>query len=250
MSIEEYNAWPLVKMVHSWEKSAYRKTVWISQTNMDRARMFVNDLGIKGQNISLKIMPNYPQRRWAEGYTKTVWAPAERVRLVYIGAVDLENICFAEIIDWIERQKGRFELDIFSNQDPALVQGYAKQVNARFVRFLGSVPYMELPALLVKYDVGLILYRGGSKNFMYNAPNKLFEYLAVGLDVWYPSHLEGIKPYTRLDKHPMVVPMDIANMDTFNVDDVYQLPGIQFELMGYFAEDVYHELLSAMVSHK
>jgi hypothetical protein len=54
-----------------------------------------------------------------------------------------------------------------------------------------------LPQVLSQYDVGLILYRCRTLNFVYNATNKLFEYLVCGLDVWYPPCMLGLKTYAR-----------------------------------------------------
>ena len=42
---------------------------------------------------------------------------------------------------------------------------------------------------MADYHIGLTLYNGHIPNFVYNVPNKVFEYLACGLDVWYSKDL-------------------------------------------------------------
>lgn len=51
-----------------------------------------------------------------------------------------------------------------------------------------GINYSDLPGVIRAYDVGVILYNGHIANYVFNAPNKLFEYLACGLDVWSPSN--------------------------------------------------------------
>jgi hypothetical protein len=40
-----------------------------------------------------------------------------------------------------------------------------------------------LPEELIKHDIGLVLYKGHIPNYVYNVPNKVFEYLDCGLSV-------------------------------------------------------------------
>lgn len=246
MSQKDYSLWPLAGLIHKWERRMYKKVKWLSQTNEDRMQMFLSDHGMERSAYPVRIMPNYPRRAWAGDHAKKAWTGSLPLRLVYIGAVDLANICFGEFIDWIESQEGRFVLDVLSNQDVGVVREYAQRKGARFVEFKGSVPYYKLPEVLARYDVGLILYRGNTENFMYNAPNKLFEYLAVGLDVWFPAHLKGVKPYANEDTHPMVLPMDILDMQSFRATEIYAQPGKPFRRPDYFAEEVYDRLAEAM----
>ena len=36
-------------------------------------------------------------------------------------------------------------------------------------------------------------------NFVHNAPNKLFEYLNCGLDIWYPEEMIGCRAYDQIE---------------------------------------------------
>jgi hypothetical protein len=42
---------------------------------------------------------------------------------------------------------------------------------------------------LINYDIGVTIYNGHIPNYIYNVPNKILEYLACGLNVWYSSEL-------------------------------------------------------------
>jgi glycosyltransferase involved in cell wall biosynthesis len=52
---------------------------------------------------------------------------------------------------------------------------------------LGRVPYAELPAYTASADLGILLYRNDCRNNYYCAPNKVFEYMMMGLPVIAPS---------------------------------------------------------------
>jgi glycosyltransferase involved in cell wall biosynthesis len=52
---------------------------------------------------------------------------------------------------------------------------------------LGRVPYAELPALTASADLGVMLYRNDCRNNYLCAPNKVFEYMMMGLPVVAPG---------------------------------------------------------------
>ena len=58
----------------------------------------------------------------------------------------------------------------------------------QYVQFKGHINYDNLPTTLNKYQVGVILYKGHIPNYVYNAPNKLFEYLAAFLMFGIPNN--------------------------------------------------------------
>jgi len=58
---------------------------------------------------------------------------------------------------------------------------------------LPRVPYRELPTYTASADMGILLYRNDCRNNYYCAPNKLFEYMMMGLPVIAPS-FPGIVP--------------------------------------------------------
>lgn len=57
------------------------------------------------------------------------------------------------------------------------------------IKVLPPVKYFDLPLILTNYDIGLVLYKGHIPNYVYNVPNKVYEYLICGLEVWYSDKL-------------------------------------------------------------
>ncbi len=78
---------------------------------------------------------------------------------------------------------------------PGEIKNLIESEGSALVRWKGPADYGDLPKILQEYQVGLIMYKGADDNTSYSAPNKLFEYLVCGLDVWYPLELKGTYEY-------------------------------------------------------
>ena len=63
----------------------------------------------------------------------------------------------------------------------------------------------------MEMNIGVILYKCKTLNQRFAAPNKLFEYLACGLDVWFPAEMEGCFEYAS-DAIPRVLKVDFNNI--------------------------------------
>lgn len=206
----------LVRFYHWIERRfLYRRAEWISQTNEDRNRMFREDLPDVDEG-KIRLLPNYPPRAWAEGRRAT-WkcCKGEPLRLVYVGAVSLRDTFIGPLVDWLtgEESPANITLDIFSYNNDAPTYEFLQQAAGEKIRFHPrGVSYDEIPALLVDYHVGLILYRANTRNYVFNASNKLFEYLAIGLDVWYPPPMLGVKPYANDASWPRVLETDYEHL--------------------------------------
>jgi hypothetical protein len=232
--------------IHQMEIGIYNQADWISHTNEDRMALYLNDLKRSSQELPVHIMPNFPLRNWAANYSKVKWSGKLPLKLVFAGAVDLNNMYFPEFIAWVEKQEGKCTLDILSNQDPVNIEKYIRANSVKYVSIRKSVSYSDLPQILNQYDVGLILYKGDSENFLFNAPNKLFEYLAVGLDVWFPSNLKGIIPYVQSLQHPMVLPFEFNTLSNISIEEIYEDKSCDFSPTNYYAEDIYKRLKNTL----
>ena len=113
-----------------------------------------------------------------------------------------------------------------------------------WVRFREAVNYYSLPEILGGYDIGVILYNGHIPNYIYNAPNKLFEYLDCGLDVWFPGVMKGIYPYLTKGTYPKVLPLDPGDLSEWDLATAIDRDGLQYAPPAYYAENVFPELLS------
>jgi hypothetical protein len=145
----------------------------------------------------MQTMPNFPPPSWQELLDKR---PREKsvppLRLVYVGAVSIRDTWIVEFLDWLDTQTpGKLQLDLYISTTDIETRTLLRTRPRSFIRvFSPGVSYDCLPDLLQSYDVGLILYKGTTENYVWNAPNKLFEYLSCGLEVWYPREMRGIPP--------------------------------------------------------
>jgi len=201
----------LVRFAHSLEKKNYHLFDWISQTNSDRLRLFAMDEKIDdGVKERMHLFPNYPPQDWQKAPANSLSNPG---RLVYVGALSLETTYLKELVEWVNKQHGTVTLDLYSNNFPETTSRYLSDVGSDVIRFNGGIEYQELPTVLANYHVGVVLYKGHIPNYIYNVPNKVFEYLAVGLTVWYPAQMKSCKDQFETDNcRPQVLPVDFENL--------------------------------------
>lgn len=232
----------LSRLFHRMEKKIYPQVTWLSHTNHDRLNMFVND-NPEVNLQSLNTMPNYPPKWWGD-FASNNKKPGLPIKLVYVGALSTETTYLKEIVQLVENSEGKLTCDFYSFSLDEKTQTCFKQTKTSFIHFKGSLKQTDFPEVISMYDVGLILYKGHIPNYIYNAPNKLFEYLACGLDVWYPQVMAGIKPYTRLEVTPKVVPIDFENISSFNWKEAISHEHTISQPTNYFCEEVYEKLIS------
>jgi hypothetical protein len=166
------------------ETALLKKAIWISHTNEDRMQLFQQDYPFLSKD-QCHILPNYPPADWA---IRSQQIRANRKvsgfkRLVYVGALGLNSTYIREIAEWINSQKGIYTLDIYCNSVEEEIFEFFHNMNSSFISINSAIPYYELPELLATYDIGLVLYKGHIPNYVYNVPNKVYEYLVCGLQV-------------------------------------------------------------------
>ena len=244
MSPADYKASTLVNNFHQLERSGYPKAAWISQTNAQRMRFFLEDTGLPADN-RMHVVPNYPLRNWGlSGARDTISPP---VRIVYAGSFgSTETLYIKETLGWIKSLQGKATLDIYSFNMPAAIAAFIEGLNCEHIRVLPEVGYYALPSVLNQYDVGLILYKGLSRNFEFNAPNKLFEYLASGLDVWYPATLKGIREYDTANTWPTVRSLNFEALDTYDILELVDRKKLVRNVPAYVYEDAAKALIQQL----
>jgi hypothetical protein len=210
----------LVARIAHWleRHGLYQRAEWISHTNPDRVSMFLEDVPAVA-SAKMRVMPNYPPADWATGDAARWPAEGEPLRLFYAGAASFRDTWIQEICQWVLSQPAsHVTLDLMiNNSDPATREWLESIRCDQIAVDTQGVDYSELPRLLRRYHVGLILYRGTTRNYIYNAPNKLFETLICGLDVWYPSCMLGVRPYQREDVVPRVLETDFGHLNGLNL---------------------------------
>ncbi len=210
---EEYQiGMQIVRWNHLIEVKNYPKFSWISHTNNKRLQLFKIDYPQILDDV-FQVIPNYPLLNWGceknEIVTK-ININSKPIRLVYIGAVSIEDTYIVEIIQFLSANPDKYDLEIFSLQFPIELRELIE--NMKNVRYSGSLNYKDVPRVLRGKDIGLILYKGNTTNYIYNAPNKLFEYMVCGLDVWFPQVMQGCYEYAS-SINPKVVMVDFLNID-------------------------------------
>jgi hypothetical protein len=247
---EEYNkASVIVKFSHKLEKKLFKEAKWISHTNNKRLSLFLHDEDLILDTNKHKILPNYPSIYWAKSNyseNKSIGTP---IKFVYFGAIGLETMYLKEIINFIKSDTKKFSLDIYTNQSNGNAIEYIKANKSENISLLGSVNYFDIPAIIKQkdYKIGLILYNGHIKNYIYNAPNKLFEYLACGLNVWFPKVMEGCYEYENYISKPYTMKVDFNNLESsyhhiINLQEKKEV----LNKTNYYYEDVYNNLISSL----
>ncbi len=239
----------MIALYHWFErKFLYQRAKWISQTNADRVRMFCEDHPHVNRS-ELHVLSNLPPASWRKT-TDLTWIsnPHDTLKLLYVGAVSLHDTFIAELVEWLRRQpNGQFSLDVYSTNCDGAAQEFLHQSAAPNLRFHSEgLPYDTLPDVLPEFHVGLILYKANTTNYVYNETNKLFEYLACGLDVWYPRQMLGIKPHARTNVVPRVIELDFERLGEMPVAQLRSRSGLKFEAFERRCEDVLSELKQAM----
>ena len=199
----------LNRWLHSLEKKIYKKAVWISHTNEYRVDLFKKDIGVHVP-AEVHSLPNYPPQSWKHVRTQKHTANKE-TRFVYVGALSTETMYVKEFASFIEENPS-CRWDIYSDNFSDDVLQFVGKREAYGISFKGAIAYDSLPVILPQYDVGVILYKGHIPNYVYNAPNKLFEYLACGIDVWFPKEMIGSIPYVRSGVRPEVCAVNFEDL--------------------------------------
>ena len=236
----------LVRFYHQSEKRyLYNKAIWISQTNSDRLRLFKID-NPKLCSSKLKVMPNYPPASWWQKTKQRKSNISDPIKTVYVGALSLRDTYIKDYCEWLQQQDGGITLDIYAYNLHQDTKDYLENLKSSHVKFHAhGVAYEKLPNVLQEYDIGLILYKGNTLNYIYNAPNKLFEYLACGLKVLYPKVMTGIKPYVVND----VMAVDYNVMTSLNIYKEW-LGKEHVTKITYTSEMAYNDLIVSLIAAK
>ena len=244
MAPKDYrNGMVLGRLFHALEKKIYKYAKWISHTNSRRMDLFARDIG---QLIPNKhVLPNFPPAAWRK-YQDQVGAVKEnRIGFVYVGSLDSVNMYLREAADLIAAEPEKYFWDIFSDNISEGALRFISTLGAENIKFRGPASYFELPRILLGYQVGLILYKGHSDNYIYNLPNKLFEYHVCGLDVWFPKELKGSAELVTNGTYPRIVEVDYQNLSK-HFDKYLSRQGLTHSVLDCTAEAACHELVRAL----
>lgn len=234
----------LSRWMHGMEAKMYQRFSWVSHTNSVRLQMFKNDNQLNEMPETVfHVIPNYPPQSWLN-YTKKDFSKIKLKRLVFVGSLGYKNMYLQEVIDWLRIHKDEFSLDVFSyNIDEKAKQALEKTGNKN-IRYCGGCDYQSLPEILKSYDIGLVIYKPFSQNTIHAVSNKVFEYLACGLDVWFSDDMSYTFKFVRENVYPKIVPVDFKRLNLFDAKAATSREALLYEPSQYFYETVYPEILN------
>jgi glycosyltransferase involved in cell wall biosynthesis len=184
--------------------SLLERAVWFSQTNATRLALFEKSHP-KLRPGAGRVLPNYPPRDWINRVRPDATPNPGVTRLVYVGAASFEDTFIREAALWVRGSPDSLSLHVTGDNVSPDVWAWLESLGAANITTdRNGVDYDVLPQLLAAYDAGLVLYKGNTLNFVHNVPNKAIEYLACGLETWYPAEMEGLRTFHELhDTLPM-----------------------------------------------
>jgi len=177
-------------------RDLFRRAEWISQTNQQRLTLLKQAYPLVDDSKG-RVWPNYPTRCWAQrARDRKCERDSARTRFLYLGSASLEDTFIGEFARWIAGHPNETSLHVVSNNISRDVWADLQSLGAsNIVLNDAGWDYEEIPSLASQFDVGVVLYKGNTKNFVYNVPNKTIEYLAAGLNVWYPAQMTSMREF-------------------------------------------------------
>ena len=203
---------------------------WISQTNEARLRlMLAGHERIRPD--SGKVLPNYPPAEWVEQARSLRHETASgKTRLLYVGSASLEDTFIGELATWVKERPSEFSLHVVGDN---ITSGVWHLLTSLGAPNITTEPrgraYDDLPELLAHFDVGLVLYKGNTLNFVHNVPNKTFEYLAAGLEVWYPPEMDAMRTFRQSQPQQRLREIDFKALANADLPRVEREPPVAFD---------------------
>jgi hypothetical protein len=211
------------KGLHALEKKLFRTCESMSHTNEDRMELFLKDYPFINPSKGI-IAPNYPPSNWYDFAKSNKKGNTSGItRLVHVGALSMETMHVEKIVEWVIAQKGLFTLDFYTDNITDDARKYIEGLQNNHIQLHDSINYFELPKVLIYYDIGLTLYNGHIPNYAFNVPNKVLEYLACGLGVWYSIELISTKKFVL--KHEILgcSSIDFINPEALKMESLDNL---------------------------
>jgi hypothetical protein len=235
---------PIERLFHKLEKSIYPHANWISHTNKVRLNKFLLDEELVFNKEVHQFLPNYPSKKWAILNKKR--KQNDPLKLVYVGySLTEEGSYLLELVDFLVQTETPAIFSIYCLKKNNFINNNEGSKKSLRIEIFDELAYSEIPLVLSKNHVGLILYKANTTNYIHNAPNKLFEYLSCGLDVWYPSEMQGIYEYDT-NKSPLVKRLNFNKLSDYKLTDLLSYSQ-KSEEFTYCAEEVYVGLINKIV---
>jgi hypothetical protein len=230
-----------VKYLLKKESYLLKNANWISQTNEERMELFQKDYPFLSQS-ECHIFQNYPPANWQNlaQANKRNRVQTTSTKIIYIGALGIKSTYIEVFAKWVNQQKGAYYFDIFSDNIEKEVIEMLLSLKSPFISINQPINYFDLPSILANYDIGVVLYTGHIPNYVYNVPNKVFEYLVCGLDVWYSKDLISTAKFQQDNKIENLKAVCFKDLVTMEENKTNQVP-IYYS---FSCEAIYTEILN------
>jgi glycosyltransferase involved in cell wall biosynthesis len=150
----------------------------------NRSRIYERELGARHSPLTVRNCP--PYRPPIESHQLRDELGRRGVEcstiVLYQGLVDSMR-CIEEIAEATRRFDDRIVLVIIGRGHGMWARPAAALAAYERIVVFPRVPYEDLPPYTASADIGILLYRNDCRNNYYCAPNKLFEYMMMGLPV-------------------------------------------------------------------
>jgi hypothetical protein len=244
ISTPEYQSGMVLnRWLHNLELGWYSRMKWISHTNRDRMNLFLKDVGSRAAALT-HILPNYPPLSWKR---ESFRSKKGLTRFVYVGALSLETMYVKEMAEYIVTHSNECCWDIYSSNFSDGVIKYLESKSTDAIRFKGAIPYEKLPDVLSNYDVGLVLYKGHIPNYVYNVPNKLFEYHVCGIDVWFPSSMKSSMQHETHGTYPKILSLDFSQLSAVDLARATDRSGLIEYQNAFYCEEAFKPLAEKLI---
>jgi hypothetical protein len=202
----------------------FHRALWISQTNEQRLRLLMQKNPTVPAEV-FRVFPNFPPKAWIENAKGARRLTSDaRIHFLYLGSASLEDTFIGEAAAWIARHQDEATLTIVGNNIAESAWSYVRSLNAPNISTDNrGWMYDDIPRRLADFDIGLVLYRGNTQNFIFNVPNKVVEYLAAGLAVWYPREMTATAEFQRQHSGLRMSEIDFSRLPS-NVPLLKRLP--------------------------
>jgi len=177
LSLEMYNQGIKGRIFAAIQSFALKHADIVMHAEAHRLEYFNKTYPNKAQPFLLENLPYYRGEMLSK---------SECRRFVYLGIIGPERYIEEMIEAFSLLGDERITLDLIGFGRKEYVQkikGLCKDATLKNVRILPSVAHNEIYEVLSKYDIGIAFYRNLDLNYYYCAPNKVYDYIQMGMPV-------------------------------------------------------------------
>ena len=163
--------------------------------------------------------------------------------------MSLENTFIQEFCNWVISKNGKVIFTIYAFNTTVSMYNYLLSLHSEYIDFNpGGIEYEKIPQVLSGYDIGVILYKGNTLNAKLCVSNKLFEYLACGLEVWVTKQQEGSLPYLDSNNQPRVMALDFDNFNETLINSYLASDSLPYKTNFFNSENQLDSLINNMLT--